>query len=434
MSDNDIIIIGAGITGLSAAHALRKAGKTPIVLESTDRAGGRVRTVSYKGDTAEAGGQGIHTNYAEMYKLLDEYQLRGDLIPAPERTLYIDRKGRTRISRIKEDLALMLGPRGTADLLAFRNRFFSKAHPHPQFEIAVDIPEYDNVTAAEAFGGYSRPFQDFVLRPLTHAMANTTPEGTNLYYVVNGLKLALTTEISSLAGGNQRLLEAMAGRQDVRYGTKVDKLLTSGGRVDGVLLDNGETMKAEHVIVTAPAPIAGSFLADEFKPAKDFLESFPEAPLPLVFFFLDRPIDNGVSRYFGHPFRNDAAFNMGMNHAFKTPHLSPSGKAIISAWPTFPDTVELMKKSDEDLISHALTDMEVFVPGIKNWVEHAAVVRHSWGVARYPAGSVKKILDFKAYAQTLKGVSFAGTDYEFIHMEAGIQSAYRAVERCLKEI
>lgn len=433
MSNKDTIIIGAGITGLSAAHALRKAGKTPVILESSDRAGGRVRTVSYRGDAAEAGGQGIHTNYAEMYKLLDEYQLLGDLIPAPERTLYIDKKGRSRISRIKEDLALIVGPRGVADLLAFRNRFFSKAHPHPQFEIAVDIPEYDNTTAAEAFKPYGRSFQDYVLKPLTHAMANTTPESTNLYYVVNGLRLALTTEISSLAGGNQRLLEAMAARHDVRYATKVHKLTTSGGRVDGVLLDSGETMKASHVIVTTPAPIAGSFLPDDFGFAKEFLESFPQAPLPLVFFFLDRPLDNGVSRYFGHPYR-ETAFNMGMNHSFKTPHLSPSGKAIISAWPTFPDTVDLMQKSDEDLIGLALGDMELFVPGIAGWVDHAEVVRHSWGVARYPAGSVRKVLDFKAFAQTLKGVSFAGTDYEFIHMEAGVLSAYRAAERSLQDL
>lgn len=432
MSDNNTIIIGAGITGLAAAHALRKAGQTPIVLESSDRAGGRIKTVSYRGDAAEAGGQGIHTNYTEMYKLLDEHRLLGDLIPAPERTLYIDKKGRPRISRVKEDLALMVGPRGIADLLAFRRRVFSKTNANPQFEIALDIPEYDNVTAADGFRKYGTAFRDFVLKTATHAMANTTPEETNLYYTMNAVKLALSTEISSLAGGNQRILETMAARHDMRYGVKVDKLLTSGGRVDGVLLDNGQTMKASHVIVTTPAPIAGSLLTDEFQPVKQFLDSFPETPLPLVFFFLDRPLSNGACRFFGHPYR-DAVFNMGMNHAFKTPHLSPSGKAIISAWPAFPGTLELIGKSNAEVIAQALSEMELFVPGISGWVDHAEVVRHPWGVARYPVGSVRKILDFKTHAAALRGVSFAGTDYEFIHMEAGILSGYRAAERSLKE-
>jgi len=433
MSNPDTIIIGAGITGLAAAHALKKAGKDVLVLEASDRPGGRIRTVSYKGDTVEAGGQGIHSNYAEMHKLLDAHHLRGDLIPAPEKSLYIDKKGRAKISRIKEDLALMVGPRGVADLLAFRNRYFVNAQPQPQFEIAVDIPEYDNTTAAEAFAGYSKPFQDYVLRPATHAMANCTPEATNLYYVVNSLKLALTTEIFSLAGGNERLAAVMAAQQNVRYGAKVDKLLTTAGRVDGVLLDNGEAIKTRHVIVTTPAHIAGPMLTEEFEPARAFLSSFAHIDMPLVFFFLDRPLSHDVVRFYGHPYR-EAAFNMGMNHAHKTPHLSPSGKAIISAWPTFPSTVDLATKSDEELIAHALADMELFVPGMRGWIEHAAIVRHTPAIARYPVGSVKKILDFKAYAQTLQGVSFASTDYDFIHMEAGVLSAYRAAERALKDL
>jgi len=181
------------------------------------------------------------------------------------------------------------------------------------------------------------------------------------------------------------------------------------GRVDGVLLDNGQAIKARHVIVATPAHVSGPMLTEEFEPARAFLSSFPHLDMPLVFFFLDRPLNHDVVRFYGHPYR-EAAFNMGMNHAHKTSHLSPSGKAIISAWPTFPSTVELMAKSDEELIAHALADMELFVPGMRGWIEHAAIVRHSPAVARYSVGSVKKILDFKAYAQTLEGVSFAGAE------------------------
>lgn len=433
MSDADVIIIGAGITGLAAAHALRKAGKAPLVVEASERAGGRIRLVSHKGDSAEAGGQGIHTNYVEMLKLLDHYDLGNALIPTPEKALYLDKTGRPRISRVKEDIALLVGVRGAADMLAFRTKYFSRAKPNPQFEIAVDIPEYDNVFASDAFQSYGKAFQDYVLRPMTHAMGNCTPETTNLYYVVNGLRLALTTEISSLAGGNVRIAEAIAAGQNVRYGTRVESLLTAGGRIDGVQLEGGEVLKAKHVIVTTPAGSAGRILPDDLQPAKEFLTSFSYISLPLVFFFLDRPIDAPVTRFFGHPYR-DAPFNMAVNHARKTPHLSPSGNAIISAWPTFPHTVDLMKLSDDEIATIALADMEAFVPGIRGWVDQATVVRHDWAIARYAPGSVKKILQFKEYAKTLQGLSFAGTDYEFIHMEAGILAAYRAVERCLRDI
>jgi monoamine oxidase len=37
----DVCVIGAGFAGLAAAHAVRAAGKTVIVLEARDRVGGR---------------------------------------------------------------------------------------------------------------------------------------------------------------------------------------------------------------------------------------------------------------------------------------------------------------------------------------------------------------------------------------------------------
>jgi phytoene dehydrogenase-like protein len=43
--DWSVIVIGAGISGLSAAHTLEKRGCTVIVLEANDRIGGRIKSV-----------------------------------------------------------------------------------------------------------------------------------------------------------------------------------------------------------------------------------------------------------------------------------------------------------------------------------------------------------------------------------------------------
>jgi monoamine oxidase len=43
-SNKKITIIGAGISGLIAAIELEKLGFNPIVIEATDRVGGRVKT------------------------------------------------------------------------------------------------------------------------------------------------------------------------------------------------------------------------------------------------------------------------------------------------------------------------------------------------------------------------------------------------------
>ncbi len=46
-ASTDVIVIGAGLSGLSAAHELKKSGLKYHVLELTPRVGGRVRTVQY---------------------------------------------------------------------------------------------------------------------------------------------------------------------------------------------------------------------------------------------------------------------------------------------------------------------------------------------------------------------------------------------------
>jgi oxygen-dependent protoporphyrinogen oxidase len=54
-SSKDCIIIGAGITGLTAAYYLQKAGKNILVLEENDRVGGVIRTIRENGFLYETG-------------------------------------------------------------------------------------------------------------------------------------------------------------------------------------------------------------------------------------------------------------------------------------------------------------------------------------------------------------------------------------------
>jgi monoamine oxidase len=43
-ADPDVIVVGAGIAGLSAALALTRAGLSVVILEARDRVGGRIFT------------------------------------------------------------------------------------------------------------------------------------------------------------------------------------------------------------------------------------------------------------------------------------------------------------------------------------------------------------------------------------------------------
>src|ERR1043165_7588197 len=45
--DDRVVVVGAGLTGLTAAHELHRAGAPVVVLEAADRIGGRVASEPY---------------------------------------------------------------------------------------------------------------------------------------------------------------------------------------------------------------------------------------------------------------------------------------------------------------------------------------------------------------------------------------------------
>ena len=67
----DVIIVGAGLAGLSAAVYLHRQGRKVLLLEASDRAGGRVKTDSQDGFLFDQGFQVLLTAYPETRALLN---------------------------------------------------------------------------------------------------------------------------------------------------------------------------------------------------------------------------------------------------------------------------------------------------------------------------------------------------------------------------
>ena len=78
MHGKQVLIAGAGLAGLSAAHELARAGATITLLEAREYAGGRVRTIRdfAAGQHAELGGEFIEPDHKELLALCDEFGLR----------------------------------------------------------------------------------------------------------------------------------------------------------------------------------------------------------------------------------------------------------------------------------------------------------------------------------------------------------------------
>ena len=71
----DLIVIGAGLSGLAAAQAAEKLGKRVCILEKNDHVGGRVRSLRQDGFILDKGFQVYLNAYPTASKLLDHKQL-----------------------------------------------------------------------------------------------------------------------------------------------------------------------------------------------------------------------------------------------------------------------------------------------------------------------------------------------------------------------
>jgi protoporphyrinogen oxidase len=303
-------------------------------------------------------------------------------------------------------------------------------HRSPMHQIVEDRPEYDNVESLDLWSApEDKALRDFVVQVISIADNQGLAEYLNLYHFIHTFRISTFTTFIALTGGVASLAEELAKHLPVRYESPVRKLVMDKGRVIGVQMEkDGSVKKACHVIVAVTPPCAARLMPEELEEQRQFFDSVTYSPFPMPVFFLDRPLRPDVWCYFNDPALR-RTFMFACDEHFKVPEMSPSGRSILTAWSGHPMTLDLIDQPEDEIIRQAQADIELMIPGFSKWVEEATVYRHPYGVARYPVGSYRAVLDFKEKAEHLKGVSFVSDLFGGSYMEPAMTSAAAAVSR-----
>jgi monoamine oxidase len=261
MNEPEVVVIGAGLAGLAAARALRRAGRGVVVLEARDRVGGRTLNQDIgAGDVVEAGGQWIGPTQDRLAALAAELGVETFATHTSGHHL-LEVHGHVKRWRgaIPRHSPVALADFAQAQLRL--DRMARQVAPEAPWE-AERAADWDATTFATWLrrNVRTRAARE-IWAGVIEAVFAAEPAELSLLHVLfyarsaGGLGRLIATEGGAqerrFIGGSQRIAEAMAQDLDVRLETPVRRIEHSPGSV------SIEGVRARRAVVALPPWLAG---------------------------------------------------------------------------------------------------------------------------------------------------------------------------------
>lgn len=243
MNRPDVLIVGAGLSGLACALALMKRGVSFQILEADAEPGGRLRTDTVEGFRLDRGFRVLLTAGAESHAALDYralglYQLEAGVRAWDGRRF----RAAAALGGWRDKLRL------SAMMRELRSTSVEELFARPDRTAAEAL--HRRMLSPEVIDGLFRPWMGALLLDSRLGLSNRLFESV--------FKLLLEGEAVLPTGGMQAIADQLAARLGegrIRYGARVHSVTRNHVR-----LTTGERLVAEVIVVATEGPEAAAML------------------------------------------------------------------------------------------------------------------------------------------------------------------------------
>ena len=370
--EKSILIIGAGVGGLSIGTLLVNAGHKVSIYEKAERLGGRTASIKFKNHILD---NGFHImpfyKKSAIYDVLKSANIVSKLkLAIVDKIAFYDGDFHTYPKGIIDILRMSLIP--------LKSRFSLLKILLPMAFTSMEKAEQMDQTplteVTKKLDSHSRTFFDAVCML---AFADTTDhislgEFARTIIRANPFKGGTSEFAYPDMGGYDRISEVMGNyiqenSSSVNLGVAVKKILVKDSKVIGVLLSDGNTIESDCVIISYPAYHAINQLFDEGIFDDDFVKHTNRlnktTSVVEVHFALSKQLDT-----------RQVVFPVGENYTSKgiffisniTPSVSPKGEhLIIVGTPVKPEETDNQQRIKE-IVSKMKEELTAIYPDFNN--------------------------------------------------------------------
>ncbi len=451
-----VLIIGAGITGLSAAYRLQQVSpQTEItLLEREERLGGKIWSEQRNGFVIEAGPDSFLSSKPRGMGLCAELGLAGRLHGTNDQM---------RRSFVMRGGTLFPIPEGLSGLVPARlepileSRLFSsegKQRFLQERSIPAGGPEGDESLAGFMTRRFGQEMYARLIEPLMAgiyagdgrelSLAATFPHlrALELKYgsLLRGLEATPAARADdtpragflSFPGGMGELVNALTAqltRVRICTGSEARRLSKSRAGFKAELVEGGHIV-ADAALVAVPAAMAATMLADINADLSQTLLQIPHVSTATVSAAFPWPAIPRPLNGFGYliPRQESRPVLASTWSSVKFPHRAPAGHALLRAFIGRAGDDDMVTAPEEDLIDMARGEWRTTL-GISAEPTLSRVYRWPRGMPQYTLGHADRLATIQSYLQATPGLFLAGNGYRGIGIPDCILGGETAAEQ-----